>query len=437
MDPDSAIARQMKDTIRQSEAIRNAWVDAVSDSLVNFRMQDGQKKNAQEGVRYSLRGTTDGRTVAVVDEDILSNIDLTQWNKQTKKEVQAAAKEALKKFGNGIVVDGITRSVNKVSRNEYTGSKYSEKISKTMPQLYADKMRAASAIDDVVIATTDWARDGKLLHPRTDNFVDFDHGNVLIEAGKNQYAAEVVVGITDRGNAVFYDVVDIQLTQFTIIKEEPSPNVTTNKSPDIAYESSSKDRVPQQTTEVKGNVRYSSRTRQDSQIDRLTAQNEKLQQEADYLRQLVQIQKSGNKDFILDRNSVKKQAGKLMASANANGDTGEFSRMLNDFYHRMHTDSEITWDAMQEDAGAIADTVDVDMPDRLADIVRWANSSKEEKKETHPTILKVGCVSLAERVGFEPTVRCRITSFQDWLLKPLGHLSIGIHDSILHLESQG
>ncbi len=32
-------------------------------------------------------------------------------------------------------------------------------------------------------------------------------------------------------------------------------------------------------------------------------------------------------------------------------------------------------------------------------------------------------MKLAERVGFEPTVRCRITSFQDWLLKPLGHLS--------------
>ena len=31
---------------------------------------------------------------------------------------------------------------------------------------------------------------------------------------------------------------------------------------------------------------------------------------------------------------------------------------------------------------------------------------------------------MAERVGFEPTVRCRITGFQDRLLKPLGHLSI-------------
>ena len=31
---------------------------------------------------------------------------------------------------------------------------------------------------------------------------------------------------------------------------------------------------------------------------------------------------------------------------------------------------------------------------------------------------------VAERVGFEPTVAYAITSFQDWLLKPLGHLSI-------------
>lgn len=263
-DPDSDIGRMLKRAVQDNAEIAQAWAEAVREAGENYQLQDGQKNIARVGERFSLRGTTDGQTVAVVDEDILSNIDLTQWNKQTKKKVQAAAKEALKKFSDGIVVDGIIRNVNKVSRNEYTGSKYSEKISKTMPQLYADKMRAASAIDDVVIAATDWARDGKLLHPRTDNFVDFDHGNVLIEAGRNQYVAEVVVGITDRGNAVFYDVVDIQPTQFTTIKEEPSPNVTTNKSPDIAYESSSDSTVPQQAAEVKGNVRYSARNQTES-----------------------------------------------------------------------------------------------------------------------------------------------------------------------------
>lgn len=175
-DPDSDIGRMLKRAVQDNAEIAKAWAEAVREAGENYQLQDGQKKNARDGARFSLRGTTDGKTVAVVDEDILSNIDLTQWNKQTKKKVQAAAKEALKKFSDGIVVDGITRNVNKVSRNEYTGSKYSEKISKTMPQLYADKMRAASAIDDVVIAATDWARDGKLLHPRTDNFVDFDHG---------------------------------------------------------------------------------------------------------------------------------------------------------------------------------------------------------------------------------------------------------------------
>ena len=45
---------------------------------------------------------------------------------------------------------------------------------------------------------------------------------------------------------------------------------------------------------------------------------------------------------------------------------------------------------------------------------------------------------LAERVGFEPTVGCPITSFQDWLLKPLGHLSIDeTNDTISGVKSQG
>ena len=212
---------------------------------------DGQKNSAPEGVKHSRELTTDGRVVAVVDGDILSDINLSQWNDDTKKKVKSAAKEALTKFNDGIVVDGITRKVNRTSRKEFTGSKYSEKIANIMPSLFTDKMRTAGSIDDVVIAATDWARDGKLLHPRTDNFVDFEHGKVLIEAGKNQYSAEVVVGITKDGDSVFYDVVDIQPTQFTTKKVDPSPNVTTNKSPDAAYESSTTGSIANRGENVK------------------------------------------------------------------------------------------------------------------------------------------------------------------------------------------
>ena len=269
-DPDSDIGRMLKRAVQDNAEIAQAWAEAVREAGENYQLQDGQKKNAQEGVRFSLRGTTDGQTVAVVDEDILSNIDLTQWNKQTKKKVQAAAKEALKKFSDGIVVDGITRNVNRVSRREFAASDYSEMLSKKAPQLFVDKMRTASAIDDVVIASTDWARDGKLKHPRTDNFVDFDHGRVLIKAGENQYSAEVVVGITDKGTAVFYDVVDIQPAHFQMQKEESPTDVTTNKSPDVIHGNSSEDTLPQQAAEVKGNVRYSSRNTRDSDGNQLT-----------------------------------------------------------------------------------------------------------------------------------------------------------------------
>ena len=43
---------------------------------------------------------------------------------------------------------------------------------------------------------------------------------------------------------------------------------------------------------------------------------------------------------------------------------------------------------------------------------------------------------LAESVRFELTVGRPITSFQDWLLKPLGQLSIGFQYSMFLWKSQ-
>ena len=43
LNPDSAIARQVKETVTRSEAVLNAWVDAVSEGVENFKLQDGKK----------------------------------------------------------------------------------------------------------------------------------------------------------------------------------------------------------------------------------------------------------------------------------------------------------------------------------------------------------------------------------------------------------
>ncbi len=228
-------------------------------------------------IRYSRELTTDGRVVAVVDEDILSNLDLSNWNQETKETAQKAATRALLKFKGGIAVDGITRKVNRISRKEFTRSEYTNELFWWNSTAFLDKMRAANNLDDIVIAATDWARDGALKHPRTGNLVDFDHGTTLIASGDAKYEAEVVVGITDKGEAVFYDIVNMKPGNFSIKKEEPSPTVTTNKSPDSIFEDSSTSTVAQQEQNV--NQKHS---RELETIEELKQQNELLKKQVDY-----------------------------------------------------------------------------------------------------------------------------------------------------------
>lgn len=187
---------------------------------------------------YSVGETDDGRAVAVVDNDILSHIDTSTWDSAKKAQAKAAAKTALLAFEDGIQVNGITYKVNRTSRREYTRSEDTERLARRTPDAFADKMRAADIADDIITATTSWAKDGKLKHPRRDSFVDFAHGDVLIQAGANQYDAETVVGITADGEYVFYDVVDMTPTSFTT-KKEPSPTAAgDNASSDIQENSS-------------------------------------------------------------------------------------------------------------------------------------------------------------------------------------------------------
>lgn len=199
---------------------------------------NGDTVFANGGDSYSVGETDDGRAVAVVDNDILSHIDTSTWDSAKKAQAKAAAKTALLAFEDGIQVNGITYKVNRTSRREYTRSEDTERLARRTPDAFADKMRAADIADDIITATTSWAKDGKLKHPRRDSFADFAHGDVLIQAGANQYDAETVVGITADGEYVFYDVVDMTPTSFTTKKEPPPTAAGNNASSDIQESSS-------------------------------------------------------------------------------------------------------------------------------------------------------------------------------------------------------
>lgn len=247
------ITAQLEQVLPELEEL---YAEGLADASGTGRaeIREGAKKAAPEGgVKYSIRQTEDGRAVAVVDDDILSHMDTTNWDKDKVKEAKSAAKKALEKFPDGIVVNGITRTVNRVSKREFTRSEYSEKLANKAQDVFADKMRMADVVGDIVTVATGWAKDGGLKHERNDNFVDFDHGHALIVAGENRYNAEVVVGITGKGEYVFYDVVDITPEDFQLEKE-PLTTATTDKPIGDIQRDSSGVNVAQRTQNVNRNL---------------------------------------------------------------------------------------------------------------------------------------------------------------------------------------
>lgn len=247
------ITAQLEQVLPELEEL---YAEGLADASGTGRpeIREGAKKAAPEGgVKYSIRQTEDGRAVAVVDDDILSHMDTTNWDKDKVKEAKSAAKKALEKFSDGIVVNGITRTVNRVSKREFTRSEYSEKLANKAQDVFADKMRMADVVGDIVTVATGWAKDGGLKHERNDNFVDFDHGHALIVAGENRYNAEVVVGITGKGEYVFYDVVDITPEDFQLEKE-PLTTATTDKPIGDIQRGSSDGNVAQRTQNVNRNL---------------------------------------------------------------------------------------------------------------------------------------------------------------------------------------
>lgn len=101
----------------------------------------------------------------------------------------------------------------------------------------------------------------------------------------------------------------------------------------------------------KEDIRYSARNPQ-AQVE---AENERLKTELEYLKKLVQIQKRGNKDFTLDRNSLRKAARALMNANNVKGNVAELAEILDRVYRYAGTEPEITWEGFAEKAGEAAD----------------------------------------------------------------------------------
>ena len=107
-------------------------------------------------------------------------------------------------------------------------------------EIYADKMKTAPHLD--IISQNANYENEAANHDRTDNIMSFDRGKVELRIGGNDYSAEVVIGVKDDGNKVFYDIVGMdankrrppsgsQSAQTANTRaQEPSDNISSNDS---------------------------------------------------------------------------------------------------------------------------------------------------------------------------------------------------------------
>ena len=174
---------------------------------------DGKYTPEADGARYSIEQTDRGKPVVVIDTDILNGVPDADKKNTVRKFIS-------QNYPNGIRVGNSVIEITGKTGKEYTRSGYSQYIERNDGQVYNDKLRAAGNLDEAVRASTDYVNE-EIKHPRKDNIREFARGRVLMRVGQNDYNAEVVVGYTQNGEMLLYDIVNFKPDSFSV-KERTS-----------------------------------------------------------------------------------------------------------------------------------------------------------------------------------------------------------------------
>ena len=272
-EPDSEIAKILKRAIKDNEALAEAWASAVVEAGENYQLQDGQKKNAREGVRFSeryLKAPENQEVAALADKVVSGNFSgndrvyLGSISDSNAKRIQELT---------GIDVTGFrvaieARQIEHILKGHGTNGDTDH----TMADLkHVAKIEyTLNNPDSIILSGTTRAYvsnvNGKNKPAKT----------VLYEKNIGEKSYYAVQAVADTKAKTLY-VVSAFIGEQGYKKGTPqftnaiSPGATSeNAAVDVPTNS-----VPQQGAEVKGNVRYSSRNNRDAEYMELAKDPEK------------------------------------------------------------------------------------------------------------------------------------------------------------------
>lgn len=212
------------------------------DTRIDALTSNNSISDNDKNVKYSVKENTDGVPYVEIDEDILEGV--------APKDRTAAVKNVMKqKFSSPIQTDTGDVSVNRTSRREYTGSKYTQNVNNA---IRVDKFKMANNLDEI-IQNQSKVRFESPKHKRNDNFVGFERGDVNVRVGNNDYHADVIVGVTSTGKKIFYDT--INLVPITIESAESAYTATTKAAIDFTETTPSNNSISGNGKHVKYSVK--------------------------------------------------------------------------------------------------------------------------------------------------------------------------------------
>lgn len=207
IDPDDRAALKAKRLAEaEKRTLQDEYFAHAEKAMDNLRTA---KENAaalktesaagKQGVRFSILKDKAGESYIKIDEDILKDVPQEEW----KATVKQAIKE---RFPNGFERNGWTILNHKDGRNEFVWSKSTKALQWENAEAYADKMRMAANLDEI-IQTADEVYREPANHK---NAEAFNRGRIKIQVGQNVYEADVLTAIKTDQREIFYDVVGIR-----------------------------------------------------------------------------------------------------------------------------------------------------------------------------------------------------------------------------------
>ena len=305
----------------EKRALQDAYFAHAEKAMDNLRAAKEnaaalKSEGAAKSIRFEIKRDAAGETYIQIDEDILKGVPQENW----KSVVKQAIKE---RFPDGFVRNGWTILNHKDGRNEFVWSKSSKALQWENPTAYADKMRMAANLDEI-IATADEVYREPANHK---NAEAFNRGQIKIRVGTNAYEADVLTAIKPDTREILYDIVNIKATK---IEASGGTHVESEDSRSRLPETSNQS-ITQSTVEskennaaVQKNVRYQLAEQDElaklrTEQQQLTKQRSALKEERSAWLNSAEVQRIEAK---------KKALGVFSAEGKAYRDSAEYQDYL-------------------------------------------------------------------------------------------------------------